>query len=67
MELNNEFKSSIKPYTNEKKMQLKNLLDDLVELTKEEPHLFDIDNRKRLINWLRDLNNKQLENNSNVS
>ena len=42
----------------EKKSQLKNLLEDLIELTKDDD-LFDIDNRKRLLNWLRDLNCNQ--------
>ena len=41
----------------EKKSQLKNLLDDLIELTKDD--LFDIDARKQLINLLHELNSRK--------
>lgn len=56
MELNN----SIDQYSKEeKRTQLKNLLDDLTELLSKDD-LFDIETRKQLLDILRELNSKPI-------
>lgn len=57
MELKSQFDSIDKYTKDEKRSQLKNILEDLTELIKDD--LFDIDTRKQLLDLLRELNCKQ--------
>lgn len=55
-----ELRNSIDQYSkDEKRTQLKNLLEDLTELLSKDD-LFDIETRKQLLDFLRELNGKPI-------
>ena len=55
-----ELNSPIDTYSkDEKRVQLKNLLEDLTELLSKDD-LFDIETRKQLLDFLRELNSKPI-------